>query len=193
MALLKTRVKFPGVASGTQMPSPWAPRTLQMPHCQGLTIWANVQQLPRGEEMGTDRIDWYINAWAIPRLVLNFRGWIQMLQHVYKHPDIFTWESPASPHTHPLPQATTPAWKGVGCARFYTMVDCFPENVHTLHKEIGNSKGKAILRGIWGVSNQWTLCERGKDIYWNSYHSATDIISLFFFFWCCCKQTGDTE
>lgn len=82
----------------------------------------------------------------------------------------------------PLPQATTPAWKGVGCARFYTMVDCFPENVHTLPKEIGNSKGKAILRGIWGASNQWTLCGRGKDIYWNSYHSATDIICLFLFF-----------
>lgn len=101
MALLKTRVKFPGVASGTQMPSPWAARTLQMPHCQGLTIWATVLQLPRGEEMGTDRMDWYINAWAIPRLVF-FRGLIQMLQQVYKHPDIFTWESPASPHT-PLP------------------------------------------------------------------------------------------
>lgn len=92
---------------------------------------------------------------------------------------------------------TTLAWKGVGCARFYTM--CFPANIHTIPKEIGNSKGEAISRGIWGGSNQWTLCGRGMNIYWSgtaiiifsfSFLALLIIISLAFF-WCFCKQTGD--
>lgn len=93
---------------------------------------------------------------------------------------------------------TTLAWKGAGCARFYTM--CFPANIHTIPKETGNSKGEAISRGIWGGSNQWTLCGKGMNIYW----SGTAIIIFSFsltlalliiisgFFWCFCKQTGDT-